>query len=52
VEVLNGNRNPANGFAMKYVAPKRVNGELEVEIDEADVMSEVKFWVGMSICIR
>jgi hypothetical protein len=37
---------------MEYVAPNRVNGELEVEIDEADVMSEVKFWVGMSICIR
>ncbi|CAJ2662985.1 unnamed protein product [Trifolium pratense] len=44
VDVLSGNRNPANGLAMEYVAPTRVNGEVEVEIDAADIASEVKFW--------
>jgi hypothetical protein len=40
VDVLSGNRNPANGLAMEYVAPKRVNGEIEVEIDVTDIESE------------
>ncbi|KAK2420095.1 hypothetical protein QL285_030882 [Trifolium repens] len=44
VDVLSGNRNPANGLAMEFVAPKRVNGEVEVEIEEDDIVSEVKFW--------
>jgi hypothetical protein len=26
VDVLSGNRNPANGLAMEFVAPKRVDG--------------------------
>jgi hypothetical protein len=40
VDVLSGNRNPANGLAMEYVAPKRVNDEIEVEIDVTDIESE------------
>jgi hypothetical protein len=44
VEVLNGNRNPGNGMKMEFVTPKLVNGEIEVEIDEADIINEVKFW--------
>jgi hypothetical protein len=44
VDVLSGNRNPANGLAMEYVAPKLVNGEVEVEIENSDIESEVKFW--------
>lgn len=49
VEVLSGNRNPANGLAMEFVAPKRVNGAVEVKIEEADIMSEVKFWASSLI---
>ncbi|KAK2448812.1 hypothetical protein QL285_008059 [Trifolium repens] len=44
VDVLSGNRNPANGLAMEFVAPNRVDGEVVVAIDEADIESEVKFW--------
>ncbi|CAJ2641905.1 unnamed protein product [Trifolium pratense] len=44
VDVLSGNRNPINGLAMEFVAPKFVNGEVEVEIEAADIESEVKFW--------
>jgi hypothetical protein len=44
VDVLSGNRNPANGLAMEYVAPKLVNGEVEVEIENSGIESEVKFW--------
>jgi hypothetical protein len=29
---------------MEFVTPKLVNGEIEVEIDEADIINEVKFW--------
>jgi hypothetical protein len=49
VDVLSGNRNPANGLAMEYVAPKRVNGEIEVEIDVTDIESEVQFWASSLI---
>jgi hypothetical protein len=34
---------------MEFVAPKRVNGAVEVEIEEADIMSEVKFWASSLI---
>jgi hypothetical protein len=44
VDVLNGNRNPGKGMKMEFVTPKLVNGEIEVEIDEADIINEVKFW--------
>jgi hypothetical protein len=49
VDVLSGNRNPANGLAMEFVAPKRVNGDIEVEIDFTDIESEVKFWASSLI---
>jgi hypothetical protein len=29
---------------MEYVAPKRVNGEIEVEIEATDVDSKIQFW--------
>jgi hypothetical protein len=44
VEMLNGNRNPEKGMKMEFITPKVVNGEIEVEIDEADIINEVKFW--------
>jgi hypothetical protein len=34
---------------MEYVAPKRVNGEIEVEIEATDVDSEIKFWASSLI---
>jgi hypothetical protein len=49
VDVLSGNRNPANGLAMEFVSPKRVDGEIVVEIEDADVESEVKFWASSLI---
>jgi hypothetical protein len=49
VDALSGNRNPANGLAMEYVAPHRVNGEIEVEIVDADVESEIHFWASSLI---
>ncbi|XP_058764506.1 uncharacterized protein LOC131637957 [Vicia villosa] len=44
VDVISGNRLPANGIMIGYSAPKIVEGEIEVEIEAADVQSEVKFW--------
>lgn len=44
VDVLSGNRNPGNGMTIEFIAPKIVNRAIEVEIDEEDIMTEVKFW--------
>ncbi|KAK2451010.1 hypothetical protein QL285_010100 [Trifolium repens] len=44
VEMLNGNRNPEKGMKIEFITPKVVNGEIEVEIDESDIINEVKFW--------
>ncbi|XP_058771879.1 uncharacterized protein LOC131645220 [Vicia villosa] len=44
VDVISGNRNPTNGLQMEFVAPKVVNGELEVEIEEEDIASELRHW--------
>lgn len=44
VDVLSENRNPVNGMAIEYMAPKVVNGEVEIEIDDEDITSEVRFW--------
>jgi hypothetical protein len=49
VDVLSGNRHPANGLAMEYVATKRVDGEIEVEIEAADVDSEIQYWASSLI---
>lgn len=32
-DVLSNNRNPENGMIIEFVAPKLVNGELEIEIE-------------------
>ncbi|XP_058757171.1 uncharacterized protein LOC131630409 [Vicia villosa] len=44
VDVISDNRNPAKGRPMAYVAPTVINGEIEVEICEDDVASELIFW--------
>lgn len=44
MDFLNDNRNPAKGRSMKFIAPKIINGETEVEIDVEDIISELKFW--------
>ncbi|KAK2401841.1 hypothetical protein QL285_051403 [Trifolium repens] len=43
VDVLSGNRNPAIGLAMEFVAPTRVDGEAVVDIAATNVESEVNF---------
>ncbi|CAK8530674.1 unnamed protein product [Lathyrus sativus] len=43
VDVISGNRNPENGLALEFIAPKIVNGIAEVVIEEADTVEEVKF---------
>ncbi|CAK8531390.1 unnamed protein product [Lathyrus sativus] len=43
-DVLKDNRNPAKGRAMKFIPPQVVEGKIEVQIEEDDVSSEVKFW--------
>ncbi|CAL5193084.1 unnamed protein product [Lathyrus oleraceus] len=40
VDVISGNHVPTNGMAIEFVAPKIVEGEIEVEIDDSDVESE------------
>lgn len=44
VDVLNNNHNPSNGVTMEFVAPKLINGEVEVEIEAEDIASELLFW--------
>ncbi|XP_058733155.1 uncharacterized protein LOC131604751 [Vicia villosa] len=44
VDVLSDNRNHANGLTMEYVAPKVVDGEIEIEIEEKDIESELRYW--------
>lgn len=41
-DVIRGNRNPVNGLQMEFGALKVVNGE--VEIEEDDIISKVKYW--------
>ncbi|CAK8576415.1 unnamed protein product [Lathyrus sativus] len=44
VDVISGNRNPGNGLTLEFIAPTIVNGIAEVRIEEADTVTEVKFW--------
>lgn len=44
IDVISGNRIPANGVAIEFIAQKIVEGEIKVDIEEADVEPEVKFW--------
>ncbi|CAK8562005.1 unnamed protein product [Lathyrus sativus] len=44
VDIISGNRSPSNGAPIEFIAPNIVEGEIEVDIEEADIESEVKFW--------
>ncbi|KAG5034515.1 hypothetical protein JHK87_009425 [Glycine soja] len=44
VDAVSDNRNPSKGLYMEYVAPNVVNGEVEIEIEEDDIATEMKFW--------
>lgn len=44
IDVISGNRIPVNGMTIEFIAQKIVEGEIKVDIEEADVESEVKFW--------
>lgn len=44
VDIINENRNPAKGLTMEFVAPKVIDGEIEIEIKTEDIELEVKFW--------
>ncbi|CAK8540592.1 unnamed protein product [Lathyrus sativus] len=44
VDVIRGNQNTMNGMDIQYVAPKIIDGQVEVEIAEEDVESEVWFY--------
>lgn len=43
VDIINGNRNPDNVMDMEFVAPKMVNGEINIQIEAVDIECEVKF---------
>ncbi|CAK8543756.1 unnamed protein product [Lathyrus sativus] len=44
VDVINDNWNPAKGMAIEYVAPKIVNGVIEIDIEQEDIETEIQFW--------
>lgn len=44
IDVIRGNRNLGNGMAIEFIAPKIIEGIAEVEIEEEDIVNEVKFW--------
>ncbi|CAK8543695.1 unnamed protein product [Lathyrus sativus] len=43
VDIINENCNPAKGLTMEFVAPKIIDGEMEIQIEEEDIEKEVKF---------
>ncbi|XP_058751687.1 uncharacterized protein LOC131624790 [Vicia villosa] len=43
VDVIKGNRLPSSGREIEYTVPKVVNGEIEVQLEEQDLVSEMKF---------
>ncbi|XP_058761495.1 uncharacterized protein LOC131634890 [Vicia villosa] len=44
VDVLAENRNPAKGLSMQFVAPSVIDGGIEIEIEDDDIATEVKYW--------
>lgn len=42
--IISGNRAMENGMQLSYVAPKKVDGGYEVEIEDEDVEEELKYW--------
>ncbi|XP_058782915.1 uncharacterized protein LOC131657547 [Vicia villosa] len=44
VDILTENRNPTKGLSMQYVAPNVTNEGIVIEIEEDDIVSEVKYW--------
>ncbi|KAI5435083.1 hypothetical protein KIW84_021785 [Lathyrus oleraceus] len=44
VDIIRGNKDTTNGMSIIFVAPKVVDGEIEVEIENEDVESEMRFW--------
>lgn len=43
-DIISGNRVMENGMQLSYVAPKKVDGGYEVEIEDEDVEEELKYW--------
>ncbi|XP_058749946.1 uncharacterized protein LOC131622954 [Vicia villosa] len=44
VDIISGNRLPTNGLTIEFIPPTIVEGEMEVEIVEEDIVSEIMFW--------
>lgn len=44
VDVLSDNRNSTKGLTMEYVPPNMADGEIEIEIEEKDIESEMLYW--------
>ncbi|CAK8560653.1 unnamed protein product [Lathyrus sativus] len=44
VDVISDNRNPVKGLSMEYVAPKVINGVIEIDIEQEDIETELRFW--------
>ncbi|CAK8530536.1 unnamed protein product [Lathyrus sativus] len=44
VDIINDNQNPAKGLTMEYVAPKVVNEMIEIDIEQEDIETEIRFW--------
>ncbi|CAK8574347.1 unnamed protein product [Lathyrus sativus] len=44
VDVISDNWNPAKGLSMEYVAPKVINGVIQIDIEQEDIETELRFW--------
>lgn len=44
MDVISGNRHSSNGMQLQFVAPKVVEGRIEIEIKDKEVESEIRFW--------
>ncbi|CAK8533157.1 unnamed protein product [Lathyrus sativus] len=41
VDVISDNRNPTKGLSMEYVAPKVINGVIEIDIEQEDIETKL-----------
>lgn len=44
VDVIQDNRNLNRGMTVDFVAPKIINGEIKIVIEEANVDEELELW--------
>lgn len=42
-KIIGGNQFPSNGMTIKFLAPTVVDGEIEIEIDDGDALTKMRY---------